>query len=48
MLALFSGLWKLSASEEITKTVTSAKFTITLGEQPAAPETISKGKKEEE
>ena len=44
-------LWTVEAipaSEEITKTVTSAKFTITLGEQPAAPETISKGKKEEE
>ena len=44
-------LWTIEVipnSEELERTRTSGKFTITLGEQPAAPETISKGKKEEE
>jgi hypothetical protein len=33
--------------ETAEKGTTTGKFTITLADQPAAPETISKGKKEE-
>jgi len=43
-------VWTIEAIPEqdsIDRSSSTAKFNITLGDQPAAPETISKGKKEE-